>query len=108
MATIKALIIEPDGTSRVTEIENELASFQAIVGGYIEVVMSGMASIYVNEEGLILNQPFNPLATLFAYRVLGLNSPLHGPALIVGPPDSNGNDTHVHQSVIDSFNTMEN
>jgi len=103
MATIKAVIVDPDGTIRDTEIENSLGSFQAVVGGYIEGVIGRVATIYVNEEGLLIGLPPNPLATLFAQRFLGAGVVLVGPALILGPPDGGGNDTPVRQSVVDYF-----
>lgn len=104
MATMKVLIVDPDGTVRSTEIENNLAGFQAVVGGYIEGVFGNVATIYVNEEGLLRSLPFNPLATLFANGVLGhLGTRLFGTALIVGPGDGEGNDTDVRPAVVGYF-----
>lgn len=104
MATMKTVIVDPDGTVREAEIENNLASFQAVVGGYIEAVCGNVATIYVNEEGLLQSLPFNPLATLFAQRILGAPVHLVGTALIVGPPDGDGGDTDVRPTVVDYFN----
>jgi hypothetical protein len=104
MATIRAVIVDPDGTIRNTEIDNGLGSFQAVVGGYIEGVFGNVATIYVNEEGLLMRLPFNPIATLFANHILGAGVRLHGTALIVGPSDGEGNDTHVRPAVVDHFN----
>ena len=107
MATIQAVIVDPDGTFRTTEIENELGPYQAVVGGYIEGVVSDVATIYVNEEGLLMRLPFNPLATLFANDFLGLlGMQLFGTALILGPPDE-GEDTPVRPAVVEYF-TKEN
>ena len=106
MATIKAIIVEPEGTFRETDIENDLGAFQAVVGGYIEPVFGRVGTVYVNEEGLLRSLPFNPLATLFANRILGATVHLHGAALIVGPADTQGNDTDVRPAVVDYF-TME-
>jgi hypothetical protein len=103
MATIRVLIVDPDGTHRVTEIEQSLGGFQAVVGGYIEGVFGRVATVYVNEEGLLTGLPPNPLATLFAQRILGAGVVLVGTALIVGPGDGAGNDTPVRQSVVDYF-----
>lgn len=106
MATLRALIVEPDGTVRATEIENSLAAFQAVVGGYIEGVFGNVATIYVDEEGLLRSLPFNPQATYFADRILGHRVALVGTALILGPSDGDGSDTHVRQSVVNHF-TLE-
>ena len=35
---MNALIIEPEKTPRIADIENDLKTLQAIVGGYIEIV----------------------------------------------------------------------
>lgn len=107
MAKIRAVIVDPEGTFREAEIDNDLGAFQAVVGGYIEGVIGNVATIYVNEEGLLRSLPFNPLATLFANRILGhLGMRLFGTALIVGPSDGEGNDTPVRPAVVDYF-TME-
>jgi hypothetical protein len=101
---LKVVIVDPDGTHRSTEIENSLGGFQAAIGGgYIEGVFGREATVYVDEEGLLKNLPLNPLATLFAQRVLGMGVHLCGPALIVGPGDGEGNDTDVRPSVVEYF-----
>lgn len=110
MATLKALIVDPDGTVREAEIENDLAAFQAVVGGYIEPVYGRVGTVYVNEEGLLRSLPINPFTTLFAERMLGREAryPLVGTALIVGPADTEGNDTDVRPAVVDYFTSKEN
>ena len=106
MATIKAVIVDPDGEVRKTEIENSLAPIQAVVGGYIEGVFGDDCTIYVNEEGIILSLPYNPSATLFANKFVAEGHTLFGTVLIVGPPDGHGNDTSVHESVV-SYYSLE-
>jgi hypothetical protein len=102
--TIQVVIIDPDGTTRNTEIEHSLGSFQAVVGGYIEGVFGRGATMYVNEEGLLQRLTPNPRATSFAERVMGRSGIfLVGTALIVGPGDGEGNDTPVRQAVVDYF-----
>lgn len=107
MATINAVIVEPDGTVRKTKIENALGAFQAVVGGYIEGVFGKDCTIYVNEEGLLQSLPYNPSATLFANRFVAEGYTLFGTALIVGASDGEGNDTDVHESVV-SYYLLEN
>jgi hypothetical protein len=104
MATIRAVIVETNGTFRDTEIDSGLDTFQGIVGGYIEGVFGNVAMMYVNEEGLLLRLPPNPLATLFAQEILKRDVVLYGTALILGPSDIEGNETPVRQSVVDYFN----
>lgn len=103
MAKIKAVIVEPEGTFYETEIENDLGAFQAVVGGYIHPVFGRVGTIYVNEEGLLRGLLFNPLASLFASRILEASHHLVGTALIVGPADTQGNDTDVRPAVVDYF-----
>lgn len=103
MATISAVIVDPDGTARKTQIEDTLGAYQAVVGGYIEAVCGEIATIYVNEEGLLQSLPFNPRATEFAQEMLRKGVMLVGPALILGPPDGDGRDSDVHQSVVDYY-----
>lgn len=103
MATLKAVIVHPDGTVNHTEIESDLRAFQGVVGGYIEGVYGRVGTIYVNEEGLVHGLPFNAHATIFAQRVLSVPVHLVGPALIVGPADTEGNDTDVRPAVVDYF-----
>jgi hypothetical protein len=106
MATIQAVIVDPDGTVRHTDIEDTLESFQVIVGGYIQPVFGDVATMYVDEDGLSRRLPHNPLATLFAQRVLGAGVVLCGTALILGPT-AGGRDTPVRPTVVEYF-TKEN
>jgi len=67
-------------------------------------VFGGVATMYVNEEGLLKNLPINPRATAFADHMLGHRGILLvGTALILGPGDGDGNDTPVRQAVVDYF-----
>lgn len=57
---MKAIIKEVGKSPRVEEIENELATMQKLVGGYIEVVsMGGGVALVVNEEGKLIDLPVN-------------------------------------------------
>lgn len=107
MATLNVIIVDPDGTTTHTDIENDLRAFQAVVGGYIEGVYGRVGTIYVNEEGLLRNLPPNPHATVFANRILDAGVMLVGTVLIVGPANTEGNDTDVRPAVADYF-TKEN
>ena len=99
MATINAVIVDPDGTVRKTEIENALGAFQAVVGGYIEGIFRQNCTVYVNEEGIMKRLPQNErIRELLQYPY-----PLLGTALIVGPADEDGNDTDVSASIISHY-----
>lgn len=99
---IEAVVVQPDGEVSKALV-NGLQSYQQVVGGYIEGVFGPDFVMYVNEEGLLKGLPYNESASLFASRAF--NHPVHlvGPVVIVGVGDSEGNDTSVHQSVMDYY-----
>lgn len=55
-----------------TPSENALYFIQEAVGGYIDCVRGEDIVGYVNDEGLLIGLPFNPLASiLFGQRLVG-------------------------------------
>lgn len=57
---IKVVIIETGKAPRITTISKGLESMQKVVGGYVEAVdLSGKATLWCNEEGLVIPLPFN-------------------------------------------------
>lgn len=69
---IRVVIIEPDKPAHITEIEDSLASMQAVVEGYIQVISASAIPggkvlnkelknliLVLNEEGKIDKLPFN-------------------------------------------------
>lgn len=105
MATqIEAVVVETSGEVKKVTLDGSLKSYQEIVGGYIEGVFGPDYVMYVNEEGLLHGLEYNPAASIFAARHLSTQRVhLVGPVLIVGPGDSEGNDTSVHQSTLDYY-----
>lgn len=84
----------------------QLEDYQAVVGGYIEPVdiPSLGITIYVNEEGLLRQLPFNSRITfLWWYEVheARQTAMLVGDAVIVGIPDRRGESTDVPQPMVD-------
>lgn len=58
------VVCNPEQPPETREIENELASFQTLLGGYIQKVpLHGTPldafDVFVNEDGRALEQPFN-------------------------------------------------
>lgn len=52
---IKVVIVEPNQLPRMETINNNLETFQKLVGGYIEVVRSNeFIDIIINEEGKLI------------------------------------------------------
>ncbi|WP_205781387.1 DUF3846 domain-containing protein [Planctomonas deserti] len=106
---MKALRIPTDADEPITELEvSKLEDYQAEVGGWIEPVDIPElgVTVYVHEEGLILNLPLNSRATfLWWYFVPGARQKamLVGPALIVGLPDRNGDSTDIPAHAAEMF-----
>lgn len=67
---MKALRIEPGQELELIDIENKLEELQKQVEGYIECVtlIPGKLVMVVNEEGLILELPYNMSASIIARR----------------------------------------
>ena len=102
---VKALVIPTTEGEPIKECDvDALEDYQSVVGGCIEPVDVPAlgVTVYVHEEGLMLNLPFNPRATfLWWYFVpeARQKAMLVGPALITGLPDRNGDSTDVPSEV---------
>jgi hypothetical protein len=89
-----ALVVDVQGNAERVEFDNDnsLSVFQTAVGGLIQPVNLGKEvnglelEMYVNEEGLMLELPANPLATAFATEVYNTDTPYYlcGTAVFVG------------------------
>jgi hypothetical protein len=111
---IKGIVIPADVEAPVTlwEIRPGLPDdFRAIVGGHLEAVMFDQprASLYINEEGKLMSLPVNQRATALtwahnsAFRGLDV---IAGDAVLVGPPDDDGDDQAVPEAYVELlFNT---
>jgi hypothetical protein len=108
---VRGIIIPAEAEESVTEtVVSTLEDYQAIVGGWIEPVDVPTlgVTIYVHEEGLMLNLPFNSRATfLWWYFVpeARQHAMLVGPALIVGMPNRKGDSTDVPDAVVELLTT---
>jgi hypothetical protein len=108
---VTAILIPADQLMPVelrTLDREDLASYQALVGGYIEAVnLEGpAASMYINEEGKLYGLPVNMRATHIEWAhnaLLREEDIVMGDAFILGPVDQNGDDTSVPQLYIDVF-----
>lgn len=73
MRIVQAVVIEPDGTGTVQDVDaDDLAAVQALIGGgYIEVVASvGPLLVIADEEGLLKKQYPNDVASAIAGKPL--------------------------------------
>ena len=107
--TIQAIVINPDATFTVGPIDASLKGLQGIVGGYIEAVTTDDTTIFINEEGKLTGQEFNPLAPLLWWQLAphmrGVDV-LVGPAVVLGPVDGNGNETAVTKDTVYVFSSI--
>lgn len=72
----KVLFFEVGQPPRLGDMETTLEALQAYVGGYIEAVtVTPDAALICNEEGRLLNLPYNR-------KIFGED--IYGPALIMG------------------------
>ena len=84
MKKIRVVLIEPSKAPSVTTIDRSLEGMQDAVGGLVDLVpRHGMGDVYVwvNNEGLIHDLPFN--------RYVG-DTPIVGPILVTGGEDEDG------------------
>lgn len=103
---VQGLFIPAD-SERPLEVRNfdSLDDYQAAVGGWIEAVDVPPlgASLYVNEEGLLRQLPFNSRATfLWWYELphVRQHAMLVGDALMVGLPGLDGDSTDIPSSTL--------
>ena len=96
----QGIVIRPDAGAHVAEIQDDLATLQALVGGYIETVplagdLDGV--MVVNEEGRIHGMSYNRQASALAGQTIV------GTAVIFGPYTDDGDFTHVQRAVLDEL-----
>ncbi len=103
---VRALRIPTEADKPITGVQVEkLEDYQAIIGGWIEPVDVHPLGItvYVNEEGLLRQLPFNSRATVLWWYFVPearQKAMLVGPALVVGLPDRKGDNTDTPTEVV--------
>jgi hypothetical protein len=66
---MSCILIKSDGTMVDYHQPIGLTAKQEAVGGYIEMVIADNGDVlYVNEEGLLMDLPYNPRASAIANR----------------------------------------
>lgn len=105
---VRVLIIRPDDTHEVREIEQELRVLQGIVGGYIEDIVTPHGVFWCDEEGKLKSYPENTLATYLWWNLCPAmegRDVLQGTVFVTGNAD--GEDTlPVPDDVIEYFERM--
>jgi hypothetical protein len=106
ITVIKIILIpvDEDKPIELREVGGKLEEYQGFVGGYIEVLNTDDCSMYVNDEGKIASLPPNRRATDFLFaKIPEFWDIIVGDAVVVGPPDGEGNDTSVPPEVVSHF-----
>lgn len=90
----------------------DLKTLQRLVGGLIELVgFPSGCGCYINEEGKLLNLPVNRIATAIVdtlYPGFASYDYIVGPAVFVGPIDSEGYDTSLPPELVELFSKRFN
>jgi hypothetical protein len=92
--SIKALRVTTTGEVRDIDLAgNELQTLQEAVGGFVEAVqLSDRLTLFCNEEGRILQLPFNPFAQKVWERYMDyMADVIVGDVVIAGGVDDDGN-----------------
>jgi hypothetical protein len=89
----RGLAVTTDGEAYVFDATEE--SIHDVVGGWIEIAPQSDSELtfYCNEEGKLMNLPFNPRANRIISKTRPWTDPLMGNVVIVGGVDEEGNDT---------------
>ena len=100
MPTVKGVVIFSNGTYEEREFK-QLKDLQDGVEGLIEPIRlydgngESYANAYVNDEGLLIGLPVNPMAGALSF-LLGNNPMLVGNMVILGNTDDDGWDTDIN------------
>ena len=105
---IQVLIIRPDDTYEIREIEQELSVLQGIVGGYVEDINTPHGVFWCDEEGKRKHYPENVLATYLWWNLCPAmegQDMLQGTVFVTGNSDGEWSEP-VSDEVIDYFERM--
>lgn len=103
---ITVLFLTPGSMTVVARrVDLDLEFTRSMVGGDIEhVTLARDLGMYIHEEGRIVGLEHNLIASRLYWAARRLwpseEWDVRGPAVLVGPPDEDGNDTSVPEHVI--------
>ena len=96
-------VIKTSGEIESRDIDGTLESMQALVGGYIEALdLTGDSTMWVNEEGLLLDLPYNHTATMFAGNWYN-DTYIVGDVFITGGADENGKTLPIREDYLEAL-----
>ncbi|GAB3428467.1 DUF3846 domain-containing protein [Flindersiella endophytica] len=92
--------------------KDDFTAYRRLVGGHLEVVNleRPAASLYLNEEGKLLELPLNARATALAWvhnTTIRGRDVIVGDAFILGPADEEGSDTTTPDDLVDLLFSTE-
>ena len=73
------------------------------IDGWLEAVRLDGGTMYLNEEGKLKRLSINEIATTVFRTHLGGEDHVVGNVVVVGPPDSECNDTSIDETMLDEF-----
>lgn len=106
---IRAIIIQPDSTYEVREIQQDIRTFRGLVGGCIEAIYTDHCTLWCDEDGINNERPANALATYLWWKLsqdmegAGI---LRGPVFVTGAADDIGDSLPVSDEVIELFERL--
>jgi Domain of unknown function (DUF3846) len=107
--TIRVLIIRPDNSYEVRETQQDIRTWQRLVGGYIGAVHTERCTLWCDEEGKIKSYPTNDLAT-YLWRKVDPSAEgrdvLQGTVFVTGVADEFGDSLPIPDEVVDLFNRL--
>jgi hypothetical protein len=106
---IRAIIIQPDSSYEVRTIEQDIRTWQELVGGYIEAVHTEWCTLWCDEDGIRHERPTNDMATYLWWKLNpdmeGVDI-LRGTVFITGGGDDAGDSLPVPDEVVQLFERL--
>jgi len=103
---IRAVVVQPDMSYEILEVEQDLVTFKGIVGDYLEAIYTYCCTIWCNGEGIRLEMPINRVATYLWWALqpeMAGRDIIRGPVFITGLADEAADSLPVRDDVIDLF-----
>ena len=106
---IQAIIIQPDSSYEVREIQQDIRTWQGLLGGNIEAVHSEWCTLWEDEDGIRHERPTNDLATYLWWKLNpdmeGVDI-LRGTVFVTGRGDDKGDSLPVSDGVVKLFERL--
>jgi Domain of unknown function (DUF3846) len=106
---IRAIIIQPDSTYEVREIEQDIRTLQGLVGGQPELFSTEHCTLWFNTVQCA-GRPVNSMATYLWWKTwpaMEGRDVLGGTVFVTGPADDCGDSLPVPDEVVELFQRME-